>query len=61
MSAVPPAYIISRRADPIFAIAMGLAAAAMRINREEKEKGNTTQQTIQAAKRRVVQFIKNPQ
>ncbi|KAI1632628.1 hypothetical protein F4809DRAFT_645250 [Biscogniauxia mediterranea] len=61
MAVAPPAYIISRRADPIFAIAMGLAAAAMRINRDEKREGKTTQQTIQAAKRRVIQFIKNPQ
>ncbi|KAI1506593.1 hypothetical protein F5X99DRAFT_403958 [Biscogniauxia marginata] len=49
----PPTYIISRAADPIFAVVMGLAAAATRINREEKEKGKTTQQTIDAAKRRV--------
>ncbi|KAI1494663.1 hypothetical protein F5X96DRAFT_665556 [Biscogniauxia mediterranea] len=61
MAAVPPAYIISRRADPIFAIAMGLAAAAMRINRDEKREGKTTQETIQAAKRRFVRFIKNPE
>ncbi|KAI0601810.1 hypothetical protein F4775DRAFT_589123 [Biscogniauxia sp. FL1348] len=61
MAVAPTAYIISRRADPLFAIAMGLAAAAMRINRDEKQEGKTTQETIQAAKRRVVQFIKNPQ
>ncbi|KAI0908416.1 hypothetical protein F4823DRAFT_599248 [Ustulina deusta] len=47
----PPTYIISRVADPIFAVAIGLGAAALRINREEKEKGKTTQQTIESAKR----------
>lgn len=47
----PPTYIISRVADPIFAVVMGISAAAMRINREEKEKGRTTQQTVDAALR----------
>lgn len=47
----PPTYIISRVADPIFAIAIGLGAAATRINREGKEKGKTTQQTVEAGKR----------
>lgn len=46
-----PTYIISRVADPIFALAIGLGAAATRINREEKEKGKTTEETIEAAKR----------
>ncbi|KAI2641967.1 hypothetical protein GGS21DRAFT_486822 [Xylaria nigripes] len=49
----PPTYIISRVADPIFALVIGLGAAALRINREEKEKGKTTQQTIQSAKSRL--------
>lgn len=44
-------YIISRVADPIFAVVIGLSAAALRINREEKEKGRTTQQTIASMKR----------
>jgi hypothetical protein len=44
----PPAYLISKVADPIFALFIGLSAAALRINREEKELGNTTQQTINA-------------
>ncbi|KAH8677459.1 hypothetical protein BX600DRAFT_506496 [Xylariales sp. PMI_506] len=48
-----PTYIISRVADPIFAVVIGLGAAATRINREEKEKGKTTQQTIASAKRRL--------
>lgn len=46
-----PAYIISRVADPIFAVFIGVSAAAMRINREEKEKGRTTQETMAAARR----------
>ncbi|KAK0723186.1 hypothetical protein B0T26DRAFT_641400 [Lasiosphaeria miniovina] len=45
----PAAYIISRIADPIFGVFIGLSAAALRINREEKEKGKTTQETIDAA------------
>jgi hypothetical protein len=49
----PPTYIISRVADPIFALFIGLGATATRINREEKEKGKTTQQTVASAKRYV--------
>ncbi|KAI0506627.1 hypothetical protein F5B22DRAFT_650590 [Xylaria bambusicola] len=49
----PPTYIISRVADPIFAVVIGLGAATLRINREEKEKGKTTEQTIESAKRRL--------
>ncbi|PSN67848.1 hypothetical protein BS50DRAFT_572839 [Corynespora cassiicola Philippines] len=45
-------YIISRTLDPIFAISMGLAAAATRINREEKEKGRNTGETLDVFKRR---------
>ncbi|KAL7941690.1 hypothetical protein V8C42DRAFT_348554 [Trichoderma barbatum] len=48
-----PTYIISRVADPIFAVVIGLSAAATRINREEKDKGKTTNETIQAGLRRV--------
>lgn len=47
----PPTYIISRVADPMFAVVIGLGAAATRINREGKEKGRTTGQTVEAAKR----------
>jgi hypothetical protein len=50
----PSTYIISRVADPIFAIFIGVGAAATRINREEKEKGRTTQQTLESAKRYVI-------
>ncbi|KAK4162256.1 hypothetical protein QBC43DRAFT_291133 [Cladorrhinum sp. PSN259] len=46
------AYIISRVADPIFAVFIGAAAAATRINREEKEKGRTTQETLDTLRRR---------
>ncbi|KAK3314989.1 hypothetical protein B0H66DRAFT_329549 [Apodospora peruviana] len=46
-----PAYIISRVADPIFGIFIGVSAAAMRINREQKTLGKTTQETIDTARR----------
>ncbi|CZT19721.1 uncharacterized protein RCC_05575 [Ramularia collo-cygni] len=49
MSAV---YLISKAVDPIFAMSIGTLAAAVRINREEKEKGFTTDQTIASLKRR---------
>ncbi|OTA57304.1 hypothetical protein K449DRAFT_386614 [Hypoxylon sp. EC38] len=55
----PPTYIISRVADPIFAVLIGLGAAATRINREGKEKGRTTQQTIEAGKRRISNLFKS--
>lgn len=42
-----------RAIDPIFATSVGVAAAVVRINREEKEKGRTTQQSIETFKRRV--------
>lgn len=46
-----PVYIISRVADPIFAVFIGVSAAALRINREEKEKGRTPQEIFQIARR----------
>ncbi|KAI9158550.1 hypothetical protein HJFPF1_06548 [Paramyrothecium foliicola] len=46
-----PTYIISRAADPIFALFIGLSAAATRINREEKAKGRSTDETIEAGLR----------
>jgi hypothetical protein len=49
----PPTYLISRVADPFFALFIGVGAAATRINREEKELGRTTQQTIDAGLRYV--------
>ncbi|EME85619.1 uncharacterized protein MYCFIDRAFT_52915 [Pseudocercospora fijiensis CIRAD86] len=45
-------YLISRAIDPIFAVTVGITAAAVRINREEKEKGRSTEETIDALKRR---------
>ena len=44
--------MIHRRLDPIFAISIGLAAAFTRINREEKEKGRSTQESLDVLKRR---------
>ncbi|TKA24041.1 hypothetical protein B0A50_06932 [Salinomyces thailandicus] len=46
-------YLISKVIDPIFATSIGVAAAYVRINREEKEKGRSTEQTIESLKRRV--------
>ncbi|KAK6437437.1 hypothetical protein LTR95_006366 [Oleoguttula sp. CCFEE 5521] len=45
-------YLISKSIDPIFAMSVGLAAAYVRINREEKEKGKTTQQSVDSLRRR---------
>ncbi|KAF2861648.1 hypothetical protein K470DRAFT_214619, partial [Piedraia hortae CBS 480.64] len=42
-----------RTIDPLFAMGVGAAAAALRIRREEKTKGNTTAQSWEALKRRV--------
>lgn len=55
-----PTYIISKVADPIFAVVIGLSAATTRINREEKEKGRTTSETIASAKRYVSLFMPSP-
>ncbi|KAK5003572.1 hypothetical protein LTR28_009993, partial [Elasticomyces elasticus] len=38
--------------DPVFAVFIGVSAAAMRINREEKERGKSTEQTIESVRRR---------
>lgn len=48
-----PTYIISKVADPIFAVFIGLSAAGTRIKREEKEKGRTTSETLNAGLRHV--------
>ncbi len=42
----------NRTLDPLFALSIGLTAALVRINREEKEKGKSTTQTIDSLKRR---------
>ena len=46
-----PVYLISKVGDPIFALFIGLSAAATRITREEKEMGRSTQQTLDAGLR----------
>jgi hypothetical protein len=51
-----PAYLISKAGDPIFALFIGISAAATRINREEKEMGRSTQQTLDAARRYLPDF-----
>jgi hypothetical protein len=48
----PPTNTRNRGLDPLFAISIGLAAAVTRINREEKEKGRSTQQIVDVARRR---------
>ncbi|KAG9231008.1 hypothetical protein BJ875DRAFT_487405 [Amylocarpus encephaloides] len=48
-----PAHLISKVGDPIFAVFIGLSAAATRINREEKELGHSTETTINAGLRRL--------
>lgn len=39
-------HLISRNLDPVFALFIGLGAAATRINREEKELGRSTKDTV---------------
>ncbi|RFU32688.1 hypothetical protein B7463_g3664, partial [Scytalidium lignicola] len=48
-----PKYLISKIGDPIFALFIGLSAAGTRVNREEKELGHTTKETIDAGFRRL--------
>ncbi|KAH8593658.1 hypothetical protein B0O99DRAFT_688492 [Bisporella sp. PMI_857] len=48
-----PVHLISKVGDPIFALFIGLSAAATRINREEKELGRSTQETINSGLRRL--------
>ncbi|TVY44747.1 hypothetical protein LOCC1_G002289, partial [Lachnellula occidentalis] len=49
----PQTHIISRALDPVFAIVIGLGAAATRINREEKESGRSTRETVDHGLRRI--------
>jgi hypothetical protein len=37
--------------DPVFAVLIGIGAAATRINRDEKQKGRSTTETIEVARR----------
>ncbi|KAI5195187.1 hypothetical protein E4T39_08328 [Aureobasidium subglaciale] len=61
MSAPRYAYIISKsvvsrygcKKRMVFALFIGGSAAVVRINRDEKEKGKTTEQTIESLKRRL--------
>ncbi|TQS36063.1 hypothetical protein Golomagni_03494 [Golovinomyces magnicellulatus] len=46
-------YLISKFGDPIFAIFIGLTAAVIKIDRKEKELGHSSQETINAARRRM--------
>jgi len=41
-----------RTLDPIFAISVGITAAAVRINREEKEKGKSFEESKASLQRR---------
>jgi hypothetical protein len=41
-----------RTLDPIFAVSVGVAAAVVRINREEKEKGKSFEQSKESLGRR---------
>ncbi|KAL9078781.1 MAG: hypothetical protein Q9157_002301 [Trypethelium eluteriae] len=55
-------YIISKSLDPLFAIGIGLAAAGVRIRREEREKGHNWDETIALGKRRVnTLFVTEPE
>lgn len=42
-----------RNIDPVFAIFIGASAAAVRINRDEKDKGRSTGDIVESLKRRV--------
>lgn len=42
-----------RSLDPVFAVSIGVAAAVVRINKDEKAKGNSTEQIIDTLKRRL--------
>ena len=55
-----PAYIISRTLDPLFALVIGIGAAATRISREEKEMGRSTKETVDAGFRYVSHFSAEP-
>jgi hypothetical protein len=55
-----PAYLISKVADPVFAIFIGLSAAATRINREEKELGRSTKETIDTGFRYLLPEFRSP-
>ncbi|KAG9243147.1 hypothetical protein BJ878DRAFT_512116 [Calycina marina] len=53
MSPPLPAHLISKIGDPIFALFIGLSAAATRINREENKMGHSMQETVNSGFRRI--------
>jgi len=46
-------YIISKYLDPLFALSIGVSAAAVRIRREEKAKGRSLEETWEVGVRRL--------
>ncbi|KAK3646553.1 hypothetical protein LTR56_000457 [Elasticomyces elasticus] len=46
-------YLIGRVIDPLYAVFIGAGAAAVRIRREEKEKGRNTSESVESLKQRV--------
>ncbi|KAK5727628.1 hypothetical protein LTR17_012588 [Elasticomyces elasticus] len=46
-------YLIGRVIDPLYAVFIGAGAAAVRIRREEKEKGRSTSDSVESLKQRV--------
>ena len=50
-------YTLYRSLDPVFAIGIGLAAAGIRIRREEREKGHSMNETLEAGKRRLSMLV----
>ncbi|KAK5703031.1 hypothetical protein LTR97_003977 [Elasticomyces elasticus] len=46
-------YLIGRVIDPLYAVFIGAGAAAVRIRREEKEKGRDVSQSVESLKERM--------
>ncbi|KAI4152116.1 MAG: hypothetical protein LQ340_003101, partial [Diploschistes diacapsis] len=44
-------HLISPLLDPVFAVFVGVSAAAMRIRREEKEQGRSAEETWEILRR----------
>jgi hypothetical protein len=49
-----PIHLISKVGDPVFALFIGLSAAATRINREEKELGHSKKETTDSVLRYLI-------
>jgi hypothetical protein len=43
---------LPRNLDPLFAVSIGVTAATLRIRKDEKQKGRTTKETLEALKTR---------